>query len=223
MPANKAARRSEVDVRGRNIRAERTASGGFTLIEVMVVVIIMAGVATFAISRFNRTNSRIKEAVRHITVLSRDLHNSARIYNRTYRMVFHMDKEQGYAIWVESAPKGILLTKDAFHEDIKKKEEQKKGDEKKPPSQFGMDTQILEIPLAIPSPIFIKDVEIDGFDQPFSAGKAYLYFVTGGLTQEAAIHLTDGKDLNWTIAIHPITGQAQILTELRALKDLRTQ
>lgn len=195
---------------------------GFTLIEVMIVVVILAGVAVIGISQFGRNNNQIKAAVRKVSVLSKELHNAARMNNRIYRMVLQMDEEKGYGIWVESAAKGQLLTKDSFSEEIKT-EEEKKEQEEENPSPFARDGSVLKKPISIPSPVLIKEVEISGLESSITKGLAYIYFLPQGMTQASAIHLSDNNQLNWTIVINPITGQSKIVTEDRPLKELKTE
>lgn len=203
-------------------RVKNSLDQGFTLIEVMIVVVILGGIAVLGLSQFSKNNTQIKSTVRKISVLTKELHNAARMSNRTYRLVFQMDAESGYAVWVESAPKGIILGADAFNEEVKKDKDKNK-DEKSPPPPFSADTSVLRGPIKLPSNIIIKDIEFSGQEKQFSSGKSYIYFMPEGLTQEAAIHLTDKKDLNWTIVINPITGQSRIISEERPLKDLRTE
>ncbi len=191
---------------------------GFTLIEVMIVVVILGGIAVMGLSQFSKNNSQIKSTVRKISVLTKELHNAARMNNKTFRMVFQMDEDAGYSVWVESAPKGVLLGENAFNEDLKKEE-----DKDAPPPLFAADTSVLRSPIKLPSRIIIKEIEFTGKEESFSAGKSYLYFMPEGLTQEAAIHLSDNKDLNWTIVVNPITGQSRIVAEDRPLKELKTE
>lgn len=186
------------------------------------MVVILGGIAFLALNQFSKNNSQIKSTIRRISVLSKDLHNAARMQNKTYRMVLQMNPEgQAHGIYVESAPKGTMIT--MFSEALPdERDSNRRKDEEAPPPAFSIDQQVLKSPLSIPGNIRIKDVEIKGQD-PITEGKAYIYFLPEGLTQEAAIHLSDGDTLNWTIAIHPITGQSRIITEERPLKDLRTE
>lgn len=198
------------------------SSAGFTLIEVMIVTMILAGVAMIGFSRFNRASNEIKAMVRKISVLTKQTHYKARMTNRLYRIVFDSDKEKGSSIWVESAPKGFLLGESAFHEDPDKKEEEKdeNGEVKAP--QFTPDS-LLKSPIKMPSAVSIKEIEIRGQNENFKEGRTFLYFFPEGLTQEAAIHITAGDKLNWTIVVNPITGQSHVVNEDRPLKELRTE
>src|SRR5690606_38888028 len=108
---------------------------------------------------------------------------------------------------------GVLLGENAFNEKLEDEEEE--PDEDTPPPAFNADGSVLRSPLKMPSNIIIKEVEVAGRDEPFTQGKSYIYFMPEGLTQEAAIHLSDNEDLNWTIVVNPVTGQSRVITEDR--------
>ena len=45
----------------------------------------------------------------------------------------------------------------------------------------------------------------------YVAGKAFLYFWPSGLTENAAIHLAQGDDVN-TLLVSPLTGKVRIVS-----------
>src|SRR5262245_35818370 len=69
-------------------------ASGFTLIELMVVVAIIAGVAVLAMPYMNNRSPGTKRFLREFTVLSRELHTRAKLNGVIYRLVIDMG-EQG--------------------------------------------------------------------------------------------------------------------------------
>lgn len=198
---------------------------GMTLMEIMIVLIILGGLSVAVVSRLNRGNSDLKSAVRKISTLTKELHNQARMQNRVLRMVIDMNETDGSSITVEGAPKTTLLTNSAFSdkddEDESSNLSEEELKEKAALKAFQPDGSVLKRPLTLPLPVRIVEVEIKDIEEPIDSGKAYLYFFPQGLTQEAVIVISDGKDLNWTVAVNPITGISRVLSERKKLSELR--
>lgn len=193
---------------------------GLTFIEILIVIAIIAGVAALSIGRFDNTNNQVKTTVRQLALLSKELHAKSRIKNLNYRMVIQMDDERGHGFWVESSSSPVLLSDDANAEELSKEEEDE-NKEAPPPTGFSVDTDILKNSITLPKGLKFESVEIAGLNQKISGGLAFIYYVPQGLTQEAAIHVESDTEKKWTIAIHPLTGDAKILQQYKALKDIR--
>jgi general secretion pathway protein H len=196
-----------------------------TLIEIMVVLVIVGGLSVAIVSRLNKGNNDLKAAIRKISTLTKELHNQARMQNRVLRMVIDMNEQEGSSISVEGAPKNTMLTDSAFSDKADAEEDDKLSDEEKKEKQalraFQPDGSVLKRPLRLPLPVKIVEVEIKNLKNPIEEGKAYLYFFPQGLTQEAVIVISDGKNLNWTIAVNAITGISQVIGERKKLSELR--
>ncbi len=194
---------------------------GLTFIEILIVIAIIAGVAALSMGRFDNTNNQVKTTVRQLALLSKELHAKSRIKNLNYRMVIQMDDERGHGFWVESSSGPVLLSDDANAEELSKEEEEDENKEPLPPTGFSVDTDILKSSITLPKGLKFESVEIAGLNQKISGGLAFIYYVPQGLTQEAAIHVESDTDKKWTVAIHPLTGDAKILQQYKALKDIR--
>src|SRR3954468_6581576 len=95
---------------------------GFTLIEIMVVLAIIGAVLVTIAPKLVDKNTAIKSTVRGFAGTFREIHNDARLFNSTYRLVIDMDNEKGHSYYIESAPGNTpLLT-----------EEQQKAENEKP-------------------------------------------------------------------------------------------
>ncbi len=207
---------------------------GFTLLEVMVVMAIIAGLLTVIVPRINNQNNKMKAAVRRLTVLSKQLHSTARLQGASYRIVFDLkerpEDEQTY--WIERSNSSILLPEDKSilidAQNKLAKEEAEKSSPKNPNTEgFTPDGGILKGKQKLPSELRFKSIEIVGLDRPIETGLAYIHYHKQGLVEEAAIHIKYGEargdGLEWTIAIHPLTGRADIITEDVSLREVRQQ
>ncbi len=195
---------------------------GFTLIEVMVVLAIIGAILVTVAPRLVDRKTTMKSTVRAFASTTREIHNASRLFNSTYRLVISMSAEEGHSYYIESAPGNVpLLTDDQLKDESKLSDEELEEKQKK--IGFSADARILKSPVSLPRGLFFEEIEYGNRSYVISEGKAYIHFLPQGLVEEAVIHLTDRKTLNWTIAIHPITGQSDIFDGKKPLKELRTE
>ncbi len=196
-----------------------TRDRGFTLIELMITLGIIAFVTAVAIPKLGRTlGTELRKQTRTIIILNRQLHHMARLKNKTYRLVVDFgDKEKKTKpnITVESGGASELVE----NPDEVQSTFGKHGD-KAPASNFSKDSEILKHPLELPNGVGFEDVEIENYRNPFVSGKAFIHFFPQGLVQKAAIHITDGKSLHWTLVVNPLTAQTDLSQEYIKLRDL---
>lgn len=196
------------------------------MLELMVVLAIMAGMAAFIMPRFGSRNSDMKATVRKFSALAKQLQSTAKLKNMTYRLVIDMkegEKTLPHEYWVEKSSSPTLFTEGGTYislDEIKKEKDEK--EKQKPPGGFEVDTTVLK-KQALPGGLFFEDVEIKGGEKPYSTGRAYVHFLPVGMAEEAAIHIKGGDKLRWTVAIHPLTGQADVVTQYISLKEIREQ
>lgn len=193
---------------------------GFTLVEIMIVMAIIAGVLAIGVPKMFSSSTAMRGAVRKIAVMTSDIRNNSRLYNVTTRLVLTMDKEKGYTYSVESSP-GVVLMKSAETEKELEKLTSAQQDSLKKPSEFSPDARVLKKAVTLPKNMMIEDVEKVGKDGAVNAGIAYVNFYPQGLSEEAAIHLGNGKDLHWTIIINPLTGRADVFEKHVTLKEAK--
>ena len=195
---------------------------GFTLIEIMVVLAIIGGILVTIAPRLMDKKTQMKATVREFASTVREVHNAARLFNATYRIVIDINDEEGHGYSVESAPGNVSLMSDEQEKEFAKlTEEQKK--EAQAQNQFSPDERVLKKPVKLPRGLFFEEVEFGNRSYALNSGKVYIHFLPQGLTEEAVIHITDKKGLDWTIALHPITGQADLFDGKKTLKELRVE
>ena len=210
----------------------RLRESGFTLIEIMIVLAIVVSVTGLLLGRFGNSNNQIKESIRKIGVLSRDIHHRAKLQNVTYRLVIDMhsgedDEEIPPQYWVERGSSPSLFTNEANHSSYDKregeaetKEDEVDGEEPPPPADFAIETSLTPRKMELLGGLLFEDVEVISLKEKITSGIVYIYYLPEGLVDESAIHLGMGEERHWTLSIHPLTGRVEIATKYISLKEI---
>lgn len=187
---------------------------GFTLIEIMIVLAIMAALITVGAPRLLKNNEgNIKAVARNFIVLSKELRNKARLTNSTYRLAISMEAgEEKY--WVERANGPQTVDPEAY-------EKEKETGEDAPPPLFQMDKSLLKKEKELPGGLRFASVETVNMKAPMTSGVAYIHFFPEGFVEASAVQITNGNNLTWTLVFNPLTGQADIIEKASSLKDIQ--
>lgn len=194
---------------------------GFTLLELMVVIAIIAASVTIVLPRIGNRNNQLRATLRNLTVVSRELHSKAKLFQVTYRLVIDMKEDpSGKTVqqyWVEkgNGPTPIKISADRIEKD-------KDGKEVRV-SDFKIDTSTTKEPKSLPTGLSFEFVELSRAPEPIKTGRAYIHYLPQGLVEEAAIHLKTDRGQKYTISIHPLTGRAELISNETSLKEIRDQ
>ncbi len=205
-------------------RTQSKTSGGFTLIEVMLVVAIIAVIvtgATFGLGAVTRT--RLRSASFRVMSATRFAYNRAITQGTTTRL--HFDFEKNTMAVEESATPVTLARGDDLDAesgdavdpwDLARSRLEKPLDPPAPRSPFQPITNANGTTLkrytaqplgdGISMHALITPHEVDTRTE----GEGSVYFFPGGLTEQAVIQLSDSSDTVYSIEIHPLTGNARI-------------
>ena len=194
-------------------------SKGFTLIEVMIVLVILASVLGAAISKMNNPNQTAMSTIRNFNQIFKEIQFASKLQNTTYRMVIDMgfpgkeDNTQSY--WIEIATKkGIQLSGESVEDRLKQD-----PDNKDMKADFEMHTKIIKEKQTLPSIVIFDEVELPGDKASIKEEKAYIYFLPQGLVTSAAIHINI-LEKKKTVTVNPLTGKGTVLNSYVSLKDI---
>jgi general secretion pathway protein H len=209
-------------------RTRNTATKGFTLIEIMVVLAIMAALVAVLLPRIDNRNNKLKGAVRAFSTLCRRVHVETKLKGAVYRIALNLgngaDTDSVQSFWVEKSNQQVILSEKQEQEYRDALKDRRKDEERpKDPYGFEPDVTLFKKPQQLERPLRILMVEKRGYKESFTQGMAYIYFFPQGMSEMAVIQLQAGERLQWTIAIEPLTGRADIVTQLLTLKDLSPQ
>ncbi len=189
---------------------------GFTLIEVMIVIAIIAGLIAVGAPRLLKKDANMKTTARQLAVLVKEIRNRAKLFNSTYRLVIRMEKgSESY--WVKKGNGPQMVDPEQIAKELEDRNKPK--EEGAPPPLFTMDKALSKKERALPSTMSFVQVETMNMSQPLSSGVAYIHFFPQGMMEASAIQITDNKN-TWTLVFNPLTGQADIIEKAVNLKDL---
>lgn len=189
---------------------------GFTLIEILIVLAILAGIISFGAPRLMKSPENMRSVARKIMVLSKQTRNQARLTGSTYRIAFNLEDGK-HSFWVERASGPQMIDLEAE----KNQEEEKEQDEenKKPPT-FQVDNSLIKA-TPLPAGMRFASIETINFQEPATSGTAYIHYSPEGFVEASLIQISNSKNQIWTLVINPLTGQADIVEEAKSLKDLQ--
>jgi prepilin-type N-terminal cleavage/methylation domain-containing protein len=157
------------------------AEGGFTLIELSIVVLIIAIVARIAIPRLRSlTGAELTAATRRLANTTRYLYEEAALRGTVLTLYFDLDRQE---YWVAHAEEdtGALVE----------------------------DTDLLARRVTLPPDVRIAGVTVPGVGK-FEQGLVPTRFYPEGYADRSVISLVDEEGHSYTLRIDPIRGRAEI-------------
>lgn len=188
---------------------------GFSLAEIIIVIAIIGAIIAVVLPRLGDKKQDTRKIFREFTIAAKDLRSRAKMSGTTYRLAFQLDKDQ-QNWWVEKSSKVTLIDKKKYDEERNKTKE----DDKKPVSEFEADTTIFRKKQSLPKGFSFKHIESGTQDLIVTEGLAYIHFFPQGMIEPSAIQIEDPKKNIWTVVYNPITGQTDIISDPKLLKDL---
>lgn len=202
-------------------------SDGFTLIEVILVVAIMAVVvtgATFGVGALTRT--RLRSASFRVMSAAQYAYNRSVTHGTTTRL--HFDFEKNTMAVEETATPVTIASFEQLEADrgaavdpwelARARIEKPLEPTATPTSPFSPITTLSGKPIKRyqPQPLG-NGIEVHALvtprdSEPRTSGEGGVYFFPGGATEHTVIQLTDGSETIYSVEIHPLTGDARIHT-----------
>lgn len=194
--------------------------GGFSLIEMLVVVALIALVTTFALpSVTSYFQVSLTTATREIAGTVKETFNSTVVTGKVHRLVYDIRKSQ---YWVESGPANTLLDT----QETREKEERRKKfaslseQEKEPPSAFHLEKTVTRKKVSLPRGVTFEDIFTQQGTEPITDGTVYTHFFPHGVTEETVIHLTDQSKHRVSLVISPLIGQTDLYEKYVTAKEV---
>jgi general secretion pathway protein H len=197
---------------------------GMTLIEVGIALCVAGLMLAIAIPSFSAvTRAQLRQKSGQLAGGIRALYGASAIQGHTCRLVLDLDAN---AYWSECAKSNVRLnsegerSQNGVRESSRAEELQQEtvrdgmSDEEREKatlaqkSAFEVDKEIPKTQLG--ASVRFADVWIQHQQERYVAGKAFLYFWSSGLTEEAAIHLAQGDDV-FSLVVSPLTGRVKIV------------
>ena len=156
-------------------------SGGFTLIELTIVIFVIAIISAIAVPRLrDLTTVELGAATRRISNTTRFLFEEAALRNDTFALNFDLDNQ---IYWVTRFDRTT--------------------------GEFSEDPSLLTRRVAMPPDVRILDVVVPSVGK-VAEGVAPAYFYPEGFADPAVIHLEDARENVYTIRVNPVRGIGEI-------------
>lgn len=196
-----------------------------TLIEIGVALCVaglMLAIAVPALSAITRAQLRQKSG--QLAGGIRSLYGGAAIEGHTCRIVLDLDAN---AYWSECAKSNVRLAREGEQSQngarLSTREEeflaanaQREGMSDEDRERIALLQKSLfaeskDIPKTeLGGAVRFTDVWVQHQTERYSAGRAFIYFWSSGLTEEASIHLAQGDDV-YSLLVSPLTGKVKIV------------
>lgn len=208
---------------------------GFTLIEILIVLAIIAGVLAFAAATTGGGGNPVRRASFAIVKAIRATYDTTLIKHEYQRLVFDLAAQK---ISAEYSEEPFFVRLEAEAEKFAQREERAAEEEEEETDDAGLDLDLWQegdeekqqATIAAPTKAEFASVEegVEPFEMPKGArildvfvehqlekledGIAYLYFFPKGYTERAIIHLgNDDGEKNMTLVVNPLSGAVTVL------------
>lgn len=217
-------------------RRRRPSAQGFTLIEMMIVLAIVALITAVTVTGLRSMfKTDLRSTATRMAGSIRYLFDRASTTGRVHRLVLDFDNGK---YWAEVSDDQFILGAGKETEESRKKEAEKIAKEEevkreaaekeaffgasqipskympKPfipkRAKFDAFRETAVKPITLKSGVFMADLYTPRLLKPLAEGKGYIYFFPMGMTEAATIHLSDGKDTFYTLIVHPLNGRVSV-------------
>ncbi|HYS10056.1 MAG TPA: type II secretion system protein [Myxococcales bacterium] len=199
----------------------RRGESGMTLIEIGVALAVAGLMLAVAIPAMSAvTRAQLRQRTGQLAGAIRSLYGSAAIGGHTCRLAFDLDAN---AYWSECAKNSVRLAREGERSQNGARIPDREESLETRPGMTDEDREKLELAqksafkpsndvpkTELGGSVRFTDVWVQHQPERYSTGKAYLYFWSSGLTEDASIHLAQGDDV-FSLIVSPLTGRVRIV------------
>ncbi len=192
-----------------------------TLIEIGVALAVAGLMLAVAIPAMSAvTRAQLRQRTGQLAGAIRSLYGSAAIGGHTCRLAFDLDAN---AYWSECAKNSVRLAREGERSQNGARIPDREESLETRPGMTDEDREKLELAqksafkpsndvpkTELGGSVRFTDVWVQHQPERYSTGKAYLYFWSSGLTEDASIHLAQGDDV-FSLIVSPLTGRVRIV------------
>lgn len=189
-------------------------SQGFSLIEILIVLALLAGLVAVASSQISFRKENLQSALRSMATLSREVKHQSKSRQTLFRIRFDLESTpQRY--WIETS-----------NQDSPKIEtDEDSSDENEAQSSFQKDTTLLKKEKLLPENVIINSITTLSQDKSPNTSQeekeAYIYYWPNGLNDSAVILVStkSSADSLWSLVINPLTGRGELFKKEIKLEE----
>jgi general secretion pathway protein H len=162
----------------------RRREGGFTLIEIGLVLLIIATVVALVVPRFrDQSLQELQSQTRKLAATFRFLQEEAILNGRVYRLNFDLDQQRYFVTEAD------LEDESAFTQTT---------------------SGVLSHDVILPSTVQIADVDTPESGGKLFEGVALAHFFPDGFVEPMAVHLQNGQEFYTLYVANGLTGRAHV-------------
>ncbi|MBL0275797.1 MAG: prepilin-type N-terminal cleavage/methylation domain-containing protein [Anaeromyxobacter sp.] len=191
-------------------------SRGFTLVELMIVVAVIAVLSAAVVPAVaSLSGADARQAAGELGGGLRYLYDTAALRHATCRMALDLTARTWSAECAEGAV-GVARGDDAAatsDEELADRLPDERDQERRrllAKTRFGAFGDRLVTRRELPGTTAIREVRVEGRREPITEGTAYVHFFPGGQAERAWVEVADG-DAVYTVVVEPFTGRARVV------------
>lgn len=196
----------------------RETQDGFSLIEMLIVIALMALITVFAIpSVSSYFQLSINSASRELAATIKETYNSSLMTGKVHRLVYDLKKHE---YWVEASSEQVLLD---TKESLEKEERRKKFgrlSEERPASPFKLEKTVTRKKMTLPRGVLFEDILTQQSPEPMAEGTVYTHFFPQGFTEQTVIHLKDNSKHHTSLVISPLLGKTDLYDRYATAQEI---
>lgn len=182
-----------------------TNSKGFTLVEILITITLIALVTAFAVPSFSRILRGSNDGyATKVAQLLRQARDRALLTDKLIRLRIDLDKQ---VYWLEEAPSSYMLPK-AENKNLTERE--KEEADKKEESTYRLVKELTPDKVELPSGLKIIEVRTPRQRDPIKEGIVDVFFFNNGNADGVSILFETEEQTHQTLTLHPVTGQSKV-------------